>query len=881
VKYTLFGALRKSRFNEDLDAELEFHLNELAAANRAAGMSNEEAQHRARVQLGKAQQVRETCNEALWTAPVEDSMRDWFFAVRSLHKGSGLNLMTVLALALGIGCSTVIFSVVYNGVLHPFAYRSADRLVAIRIDDRHTGAGFRYEYQLDELGAFRKQNRSFEDIVGYGNWYMTYAREHRAEELHGGALTPNATDFFGMQPLLGRGFSEDDSQTGAPAVVLLNYNYWKKNFGGDRAVLGKQMMLDGRARTVIGVMPRRYQVLGADLWVPVSWNPNRAFEANEPHWFWATGRLKTGTKPETAVADLNVIAKDLVRLRPTEYPKQFTMVITSLGDAIIADFRRMLLVLAAGVAILLLLSCSNAGSLLLVRASARVKEMAVRAALGASRGRLIRQSFIETLVLGCAGCAAGCVIAFVALRIVSGVLTAHFTQLPWEASITLNWPTLVFAIVASLGSALLAGIAPAMYAGGERVQAQLGGTGVGVNASFVGSGFRSALVVCQVALSVVLVISAGVTFRQFAALTNQNLGLRVNNLFEGVIRFPRGKYETIQDKRKYVNEVLDRLSALPGVTNVAAAIGRPIDGGPVTDVTIEGKTHTSRWDTMVEACSDGYFSTLGLQLLHGRLLSTDDVAGSRFVAVINDTLARQYFGHEDPLGRQIQFKIFDELPGVPKHANFEVVGIVSDFKNRGVTETPMPEAFVPFSFTGFGDRGILVRTGMKPRAIQDATERILWDMDPSVVLGRVATLENFMNENVYAKPRFALITLGICAVIGLLLSVIGTFSVMAYSVSLRTHEIGVRLALGARRSAVLAFVFKRGMKLVGIGILLGFVAEVFFAPAARSLSEKGPSFDPLTAGASVAVLIAAGLLACYLPALRATRVDPNIALRVE
>ena len=878
----MFGLWHRSKFDAELAAELELHLAELTAANRAAGMSQEEARQKALLSLGNPQRVKESCREALWTAPLEDALRDAAYALRSLRKARGLNLMTVLALALGIGCSTIIFSVVYNGVLHPFAYRAAERLVALRIDDqREASHGFRYEFRLDEIAAFRQEERSFEDVVGYGNWYATYAHDGTAETLQGSALTSNGMEFFGMQPLLGRGLTESDARQGAAEAVLLNYRFWKKQFLGDPGVLGKPMILDGRPRTIIGVMPARFQVAGANFWMPVSWNAQHVPEENEPRFLWATAILKRGVKLEAATADLNVVARQLARVHPGEYPKQFSMKATSLSEAVVADFKRTLLLLAAAVALLLLLSCSNAACLLLVRASARVKEMAMRSALGASRGRLVRQSLVETLVLAAAGCAVGCTLAFLGLKVVAAALLAPFTQIPWEASIRLNWPALLFAVGISLGSALLTGLAPAMYAGRGVVQAQLGGTGVGVSASFLGTGFRSALVIGQVGLSVVLFISAGLTVRSFVALTHADLGFRTGNVLEGSIHFPRGKYENAEEKSKYIDQLLAKLAALPGVTNVAEAIGPSLDGGPVSDVSIPGKTQTESRAAMIEACSEGYFRTLGLRLLHGRLLSTDDVATGRLVAVINQTLAKQYFSQADPLGWEIRFKRLDGIMPAGRKASFEIVGVVSDFRNQGLARPTMPEAFVPHSFTAFGDRGILVRTAIKPTALQESVRRTVWKMDPAVVLREMSTLENHMEERVYAKPRLSLISLSVCALLGLVLAVIGISSVMAYSVSLLTHEIGVRTALGARQSTVLLMVLKKGMKLVGTGMLLGFGAVFVFAPMVHERPLGISSLDLLTLVACGAVLLAAGLLACYFPALRATRVDTSTALRCE
>ena len=878
----LFFFWRRSKFNDELDEELEFHLEELTAEHRASGMSEDEARHRAFLKLGNRQGVKQACRESLWIAPLEHAARDFSFGVRSLHKAGGLNLMTVLALALGVGFSTIIFSVMYNGVLHPFPYRGADRLVTLRIDDpRVAGHGVRYEFGLDEIAAFRKDNRSFEDIVGYGSWYLTYAHEHSAEVLHGGALTPNAMEFFGVQPLFGRGISDTDSRPGAPSVVLLNYRFWKKQFLGNKAVLGTQMMLDARARTIVGVMPPRFQLVGAELWLPAAWNTNRVFEQNEPRSFWATAILKRGINPRTATADLNVIAKSLARISPKNYPDRFTICITPLSDAVVADFKVTLLVMAAAVVLLLLLSCSNAAALLLVRASARVKEMAMRVALGASRGRLVRQSLVESLVLAVSGCAAGCTIAWLGLHIVTTQLFNSFTQIPWEASISLNTPSLVFALTISLFSTLLAGLAPAFYAAGSSLQPQLGGTGVGVNSRSVGARFRSILVVCQVGLSVVLLVCAGLTVRGFLALTHSDLGVNTSNVFEGAVHFPKGRYESAEAKHEYLDKLLTRLALLPGVINVAEFVGSPVIGGPSSDVTIPGKPHAEKWPTMFEACNDGYFSTLGLRLLRGRLLSPEDIASARRVAVINRKMVSRYFGNENPLGNRVRFNILDELPGTPHGAYFEIVGVVSDFKNQGLLDATMPEAFVPYSFSGFGDRGIAVHTAMKPLGVEESLRRVLWELDPDVVLSESTTLDNFINREFYAKPRFTLICLTVCALVGLVLAVIGIFSVMAYSVSLLTHEVGVRIALGAQSSTVLLMVLRTGMKLVGTGIVLGFGGALLVAPVVfRSLSNIS-ALDTVTALTSTGVLLAAGLLACYLPALRATRVDPTTALRYE
>ncbi|MBV9267889.1 MAG: ABC transporter permease, partial [Acidobacteriaceae bacterium] len=712
---TMLKLWRRSKFEPDLDSELRLHLEDLTAANVQAGMPEGEARRNASLRLGNPQRLKEECHDVLWITPLETCIHDAMTAVRLLRRTRGLNVMTVLALTLGIGFSIIVFSVIYNGELHPFPYRGADRLAAIRIDDTHEpGKGYRYEFRLDEIAAFRKQSHSCEDIAGYANWYPVYAHDRVAEVLHGGALTPNAMEFFGVQPLLGRGITEGDSRSRPVEVVLLNYKFWQKQFGGDRNVVGAQMMLDGHPRTVIGVMPARFQPLGADVWMPAAWNANQTFEENEPRSFWATAILKPGVKIEAAQADLGVTAMGLARLYPTDYPQHFSITLTSLSDAVVGDFRTALVLLAAAVVLLLLLSCSNAASLLLVQASGRVKELAMRAALGASRARLVRQSLIETLLLAVLGCGAGSALAFVGLKLVVTRLVAPVARIPVEASLSLNRPTLLFAVGVSLLASLLSGLAPAIYAARLNLTPQMGGTGVGVSASSLGRRFRSGLVVCQVALSVLLLVSAGLTVQSFVALTHKDLGVRSGNLFEAWIHFPKNRYDTLAQKRKYMDQLLARVAALPGVISEAVSMGLPTKGGMVSDVIIPGKPHTPVWETMFEPCSASYFKTLDLHLVRGRLFSADEVATGRLVAVVNQTFARRYFERGDALGKEIGFKALDRMFAPGRAPRFEIAGIVSDFRNEGPTRPTMAEAFLPHLFTGFGGRRILVRTAMKP-----------------------------------------------------------------------------------------------------------------------------------------------------------------------
>ena len=603
----------RSKFDRELEGEIAFHLDELTDEYLAAGLDHEEAHRRALLKLGNPHLIRQRVRETSRLRFIGDLFRDISFAVRSLRRAGHIAIVAVLALALGIGFSATVFSIVYNGVLHPFPYRDAARLASITLmNPQPGGPGTRGMFSLEEIAAFRRETRAFEDVAGYSTWYIRYVHGNAAEMLHGGALTPNAMDFFGMQPLLGRAFSGQDSQPGAPPVVLLNYLFWKERLNGDTGVIGATMMLDGRARTVIGVMPPRFQLLGSDLYLPISWQASQINGENAPRYFFANAILRRGVSRETATADLDVVVRQLARAHPRDYPGRVAVVLRDWSDALFSDYKRMFLLLAAAVALLLLISCSNAAGLLLVHSSSRSKEMAVRKALGAGRGRLFRQFLAESLVLATTGCVLGCLSTWLALHWLSGIWVARYI-LCMEADVRLNWPTLLLAVCVSFAATIVAGIAPAIVSLRGDLQQQLGSSGVGVHASFRGAKFRSALVAGQVALSVVLLVSAGLTLRSFVALTHINFGIRPANLLLGWVAFPKGKYDTAQGKSQYVDRLLTDLQGLPGVVSASESIALPLYGGPISDVTIPGKPHAERWNTMFDLCSTNYFHTLGLR----------------------------------------------------------------------------------------------------------------------------------------------------------------------------------------------------------------------------------------------------------------------------
>jgi predicted permease len=885
VRSFLRNLFLSRRVEADLDNEVRSHLELMTAENMRAGMGPQEARRAARIELGGVEQVKEQVRDERAGNWVQSVISDCRFGVRQLRKNPGFSVVAIIALALGIGFSTIIFSIFYNGVLHPFPYRDAERLTVIGITDtQHNSERFREMYHLDEVAAFRKQSQTFEDIVAYSGVDLFYLHQDTSEQLNGCVVTPNVMEFWGVAPLLGRGIGEQDAKAGAGPVALLSYAFWKSAFHEDKGVLGTTITLNKQGRTIIGVMPRRFGLYGADVYLPLAWDRPEpksfaeAMDQHDPMFFFATGLVKRNVSRETAAADMQVIAKQLASLHAKDYPEHFQMTARPMNEVIVDDFRQTLFLLIAAVVLLLLISSSNVASLLLTHHSARAREIAMRSALGASRGRLIRQLFVESLLLGLAGCLTGCLLAYLglqAVRLVPGI------NVPGEADMSLNVPALIFAVMLSFLTTLLFGLSPTFLAVKKDLRSSLQGAGVNASGSRSGGRIRAGLVVGQVALSMVLLVFAGLMIRSFIAVSNFDPGIRTQGLLHVRVHFPAHQYDSVDSKRAFFEQLLPRVSKLPGVTSSAVSIGFPFMGGPRSDdVTIPGKPHDKHWTTNFDAVSEDYFPALGLQLLRGRLLSPTDVFGARRVAVVNGTLVKTFFGDDDPIGQQIKFNVLDEIPDTPHDAYFEIVGVVSDLRSFQ-REPSEPQAYVPYTFSGFGPRSLVVRTVTNPALLANNLRQVVANVDANTVLLRPETLEDQLNKLVYMKPKFRLISFSICAGIGLGLALIGLFGVMIYSVTLQTHELGVRMALGAHAGDILRLVLGKGLFLVGGGILLGLLTSFLTVRVLQSELWGVSAFDPWALILAPCALLATGLLACYLPARRATRVDPMIALRYE
>ena len=805
-------------------------------------------------------------------------LHDLRFGLRMIRRNRAFASAAILTLALGIGAATLIFSVGASLLLDPFPYRDAGRIVRFYYHSlRPNGFSGAAEFPPDEFRDFRAAARSFEDIIGFQTETLEYVHGGGAQQVPAAWVTGNTFAFLGVAPLLGRPILPADAALSAPAVCVVSYRFWQEQLHGDPAAVGATLTFDGRPRILKGVMPPRFAFLGVPVWMPFRPSGGRFAQVLAP-----MARLKPGVALSAAAAELDGMEHQFAQRYPEDYPDQrFTVSLRTLADSVVGGLRPLLYSLFAAVAMLLLIAAGNAANLLLARASAREREIAIRAAAGATRGRLVRQLLVESAILAAAAGALGCLLASVALIGLRKLLPPG--AVPEEAVFGINPRALWFTLAVTAASTLLCGVAPALHA---------------ARAQFVPRAFsaprsarlRGALVVAEAALSVALLTGAGLMIRTFFALTHVDLGFDPTNTLRARLALPRSYTDAQRDS--FSRQVLQAVRQAPGVTSVAITVESPgLSGGPSVDLDVVGAVHPGRWSTLLSLCNETYFQTLHRPLREGRGFSAADLASGRHVAIVNQTFARVYLGGSPPIGRRIVLHLrggslaHPERPVLrgeppappPEEPELEVVGVVADARNAGVREPVMPQVYVPFGTPA----GIVVKTAVPPHALVETIRRRLWAIDPSAMLTNVGTLEEALDQSAYAQPRFALFSIGAFAAIGLLLVATGVFGVMAYQTSLRTREIGIRMALGADPAGVFGMVLASGLRLIAAGVAVGLLASLALTRLLASQLWHVSPLDPASFAAAALVLLASGALACYLPARRAARLDPMEALRCE
>jgi len=876
---------KQAQRERQLDSELSFHLEQRIADNIAAGMSAEEARRQALIEFHGIERVKEECRGLHWENIVDSIFRDFVYALRTLRNDRRFTLLAILALALGIGSATVIFSAFYGVILNTFAFKNADEITAFYIVDQDRPANRRPNLTLPELVYYREHNHVFQDLSGefggFGGTPLVYSAGGSTYQFDGCFLSANSFELFGMQPLIGRLPTEDDVKPGAAPVFVIGAKLWREHFNSDSSVVGQSFTLNGVPRMLVGVMPPRFRWAWVDAWLPFSLDPNEI--ATNPDLkgkaAYVVGRLKPGVTVKEAAADLDVVAHQYARIEPRSYPKRFTVTAKRSSEEAVdgLGFSRLLYPLMAAVILLLLIGCANVANLLLARATVRAREIAVRAALGASRARLLCQFLVESLCLAAVGRAAGCLLAYIGIKVLRPLIP--FNAFPQEAVIELNQYVFLFSLGMAVLSTLICGMSPAIHAMRLDLRSQLTATGTS-NLGATQGKLRSSLVIAEVALSVILLVSAGLMMRTFLRLQNMDLGVNPKNVLYAGLSFPRGVVQKPEEQQHTFELFFDKLKRLPGVNAVSATMSRPPLGGPATDLIIPGKVHGDDWRTLLELCSEGYPAVMQIRLLQGRFLSESDVTGVRHVAVVNEAFARRYFADQNPIGQTVKFGVFDRVPTL-KDTYFEIIGVVSNTRNQRLNDPPAPQAYLAHTLLSMGYKAFVARTSVEPESLIPQVQQVAWDTDPHVAMINATSVDGFLQKFFYANSQFEFITLGSFATIGLLLVLIGIFSVMGYTVALQTHEIGIRMALGAERSRIVQMVLRKGMILIAPGLAIGVVGSLASERYLAHLFHEATAVNAGTYGGVVILTIVAGLVACLAPARRAAKVDPLEAIRCE
>jgi len=807
--------------------------------------------------------------------------QDIRFALRNLRKSPSFAIIAAVTLALGIGASTAIFSIIENVVMEPFPYTDADRLVSVLIHDTEQNQpGGRPAFSGPEFLDYVAQNHSFDRVTASARLDVLYRSGEGTERFDGYYITPGTFEFFGVPPFLGRAALPADYEPGAPPVFVMRYKTWVTRFSADPGLINKTFVLNGTQRSLIGVMPPRFAWGGADLWIPSK--PSVAISPDQngfPQYWFMLGHLKPGVSMRQAQSDFTVVAKGLSAVYPKDYPKKFSVEIETLTNLVVGRFRTTLYIVLAAVGLLLLIGCGNVANLLLARATTREKEFAIRAALGAGRWRIVRQLLVESFLLAVSGALLGAFLAWGGLKSIVALMPERI--IPEEAVIRLNLPVLLFTLCVSVLTAIVFGLAPALQVVRRDLNDPLRDSGKGTSGGSAHGRLRSAVVVLEVAVSLTLLVAAGLLMRSFVALRDVHLGLQPDHIFVVRLPLPADRYKTADQVAGFFRPLLHRLKAVPGVIEATETSTLPPYGGIPSDIEIPGKTHAEKWNALFQLCSEGYFPVLKIQFIDGRSFTESEVEGKRKLAIVNQTFAHKYLGNENPMGQRVHIAQLEQFPDKLADPWFEIIGVVADVKNNGLQDPVQPEIWVPYTMTGSGARGILVRTGPDPMTMMNAIRKEIWATDSNVALTFTGTLEQFIANFSYAGPRFGFLLMGVFGAIGLVLVTIGVYSVLSYTTARRTHEIGIRMALGAEKRDVLGLVIRMGAGLVGAGIVLGVIASLAVARVIATQLWGVSAYDPITLTSVSALLLITGIVACWIPARRASRVDPLIALRYE
>ena len=805
---------------------------------------------------------------------METLIQDLRYAVRMLIRKPAFTLVVVAALALGIGANTAIFSVVNSILLRPLPYRDPDRLAMIWMNNKRMNVDQDIHSFANYLD-YRDQNQVFETMAAYSGISLNLVGVGEPERIIGSAATASLFEVLGVAPERGRVFTVEEETIGQNRVAVLSYGLWQRRFGGDPNIVGQDIQLSDVSRTVIGVMPPSFKFphKDAEIWVPLALDDNQK-RSRSSFGYYAIGRLKPGVSLEQAQAEMGTIASNL----ESQYPvlDGLGVNLVPLHQQVTGRVRPALLVLLGTVAFVLLIACANVANLLLARSAGREREIAIRTALGANRKRLIRQLLTESALMGLAGGAVGILIAKWGL---SALIALSPEDIPRLDQIGIDGRVLAFTLLVSLATGLIFGLVPAIQASRPDLNESLKESGRSSTSGVERRRVRSSLVVLEVALSLVLLIGAGLMIKSFSRLQKVELGFNPDRLLSMNIQLSRTKYQGPLSTQ-FFRQLIERVEAMPGVESAGATTAIFIDALPnSTNFTVEGMPPTpaaEQIETPVDSVTPSYFRTMGIGLLEGREFTEQDGLESPPVAIINNTFARRFWPGESPLGRR--YKFGDSNSNAPW---MTIVGVVDDMRRTGLDVDVRCETFLPYTQRRFiGFLSLVVRAKSDPRGIATAVRDQVWSIDPGQPVSHIRTMDQML-DGMMAQRRLNMVLFALFGAVALVLAAVGVYGVISYSVTQRTHEIGIRMALGAGRADVLKLIVRNGMTLVLIGVGLGLIAAFALTRLMTTLLFEVSATDLATFAAISGILSAVGLAACFVPALRAIKVDPMVALRYE
>ena len=803
-------------------------------------------------------------------------IRDIRYGVRMLYKNRGFTFVALLALALGIGANTAIFSVVNSVLLRPLPFREPQRLIMIWQNYQQRGGAEREWASPAEFRDFRDQAQSFEHVAAFVGWGPTLTGQGEPEDLQAAGVSHDTFVALGVDPALGRGFKPEEDRAGAERVVVLSHQLWQRRFGADPSIVGKGITLSGESYTVIGVMPRSFTfpiLSNTDIWRTIE--PLLALNAGCDRGcviLRLIAKLKPEVSIETARAEVSGLAEQLAERFP-DTNKGIGTTLVPLHEQLVGDVRPAMLVLLGAVGLVLLIACANVANLMLARAAAREKEVAIRAALGASRWRLVRQHLTESLVLAAIGGGLGLLIAFWMVDLLIGFAPKGTPRIE---EVAIDTSILGFTLGVALLTGLVFGLAPALLSSRTNFNSALKEGGRDTSATTRGARLRSALVVSEVALALMLLIGAGLLIKSFINLQRVNAGFNPTNVLRVDVTLPRTRYPERNQLVTFFKELLDRVGALPAVESAGAVSTLPLSGGGMdANFGIEGRPPAEPDNEPVawySSITPDYFRAMGIRLLKGREISALDTADRPKVALISETMARRYFPNEEPLGKRLVFDGGKDLR--------EIVGVIADVKYFGLNVDSRPSMYFPHSQSPARRMSLVVKVHGDPMALAGAIRGHVSALDADLAVSNIMTMEQLVGTSI-AEPRFVLLLLGAFATVAMVLAAIGVYGIVSYSVTRRMHELGVRMALGAQAADVLRLVVGQGMTLVLGGIGLGLIAAFGLSRVMKSLLFGVSATDIPTFVLTAILLAGVALGACFVPARRAARVDPMESLRCE